>query len=108
MIGPIGKIVQSPRLCLSITNRNPSVPLTGARASVRLSAWRGARAGGLDLLRVPSGGARAYPALLFLGLLALRGTAMAQTPGTGNASQVRGAESVPTSIQRQEAVTTIE
>ena len=75
---------------------------------MRPSAWRRARAGGLELLRVSSGGARAYPAWLLLGLLALRGTATAQTPGTGSASQVRGAESVPTSIQREEAVTTVE
>ena len=45
---------------------------------------------------------RAYPAWLVLGLLALCGTATAQTPGTGSVSQVRGAESVPTQIQRQE------
>ena len=58
--------------------------------------------------RVLSGSARAYPAWLLLGFLAFRGTATAQTPGTGSATTVRGAESVPTEIQRQEAVTTVE
>jgi hypothetical protein len=45
---------------------------------------------------------------VILGLLALYGNAAAQTAGTGSATQVRGAESVPTQIQREEAVTTVE
>ncbi len=58
------------------------------------------------MFRVLSGSARAYPAWLLLGFLAFRGTATAQTPGTGSATTVRGAESVPTEIQREEAAAT--
>ena len=62
------------------------------------------------MLRVSSGVARAYPAWLVVSFLALGGTATAQAPpaGTGGPSQVRGAESVPTGIQREQAVTPIE
>jgi hypothetical protein len=62
----------------------------------------------LDVLRLLSASAQVFPAWLLLVFLALPGTATAQTPGTGSPSQVRGAESVPTEIQREVTVTPVE
>jgi hypothetical protein len=84
------------------------VPLTGALASVRRAPGGTPRAGDLELLRVSARGPSAYPTWLVMGFLALGGTVTAQSPGTGSATLVRGAESVPTQIQREEAVTTVQ